>query len=290
MNFEFGEEMSCILGAPLSEAGGVTITGLDLSRPLPASQREQIREAFCVHHVVVFPGQLLSREQQFAFIANFGEVERHGVRNAQTKRYAAAHVISNLDSDGNPVDRSASPVSNYRWHTDKSYYPVPPMLTALYAVELPPRGGDTEFANTAIGYAALDESAKRRIEGLRVVFYWGAGARKPEVSPHSPPLPEHPPVDHPLVRTHPETARKALYLGNHASHILGMPEAEGRALLEELLEHTTKPQFVYAHRWRIGDLVMWDNRCLLHRAVANYEMGRYRRVLHRSVVRGTVPY
>jgi taurine dioxygenase len=282
--------MSCIPGAPLSKAGGVTITGLDLSTPLPPSQLEQIREAFRVHHVVVFPEQVLSREQQFAFIANFGEVERHGVRNAQPKRYAAAHVISNLDKDGNPVDRSTSPVSNYRWHTDKGYYRTPPMLTALYAVELPPRGGDTEFANTAMGYAALPEATKRRIEGLRVVFYWGAGARQPGTSPRSPAeAREHPPVDHPLVRTHPETGRKALYLGNHASHILGMSEPEGRALLDELLAHTTQPQFVYTHRWRIGDLMMWDNRCLLHRAVANYEMGRYRRVLYRSVVRGTVP-
>ncbi|HEX9534842.1 MAG TPA: TauD/TfdA family dioxygenase [Stellaceae bacterium] len=281
--------MRCILGAPLSEAGGVTITGLDLSTPLPVSRREQLREAFRIHHVLVFPEQVLSREQQFEFIANFGEIERHGSRNAPTKRYAAAHVISNLDKDGNPVDRSSSPVSNYRWHTDKSYYPVPPMLTALYAVELPPRGGDTEFANTAVGYAALAEATKRQIERLRVVFYWGAGGR--DASPRSPAdSREHPRVDHPLVRTHPETGRKALYLGNHASHILGMPEAEGRALLDELLEHTTKPQFVYTHRWRIGDLVMWDNRCLLHRAVANYELGRHRRVLHRSVVRGTVPF
>jgi alpha-ketoglutarate-dependent taurine dioxygenase len=283
--------MSCILGSPLSEAGGVTITGIDLSSPLPPSRREQIREAFRVHHVLVFPEQVLSREQQFAFIANFGEIERHGVRNAQTKRYTAAHVISNLDKDGNPVDRSSSPVSNYRWHTDKSYYPVPPMLTALYAVELPPQGGDTEFANSAMGYAALPEATRGRIEGLRVVFYWGAAARKSGGSALSPAeLGDHPPVDHPLVRTHPETGRKALYLGNHASHILGMPEAEGRALLDDLLEHTTKPQFVYTHRWRIGDLVMWDNRCLLHRAVANYELGRHRRVLHRSVVRGTVPF
>jgi taurine dioxygenase len=291
MNFESGRKMSCILGAPLSEAGGATITGLDVSTPLPPSRREQIREAFRAHHFLVFPEQVLSREQQFEFIANFGEIERHGGRNAQTKRYTAAHVITNLDSDGNPVDRSTSPVSNYRWHTDKPYYPAPPMLTALYAVELPPRGGDTEFANTAIGYAALAGATKRRIEGLRVVFYWGAGARKPDASPRSPAeLREHPPVDHPLVRTHPETGRRALYLGNHASHVLGMPEAEGRALLDELLEHTTQPQFVYTHRWRIGDLVMWDNRCLLHRAVANYEMGRYRRVLHRSVVRGTAPF
>jgi alpha-ketoglutarate-dependent taurine dioxygenase len=291
MNFKSGRKMSCILGARLSEAGGVTITGIDLSAPLPPSRLEQIREVFRVHHVVVFPDQTLSRGQQFAFIANFGEIERHGVRNGQTKRYTAAHVISNLDSDGNPVDRSSSPVSNYRWHTDKSYYPVPPMLTALYAVELPPSGGDTEFANTAMGHAALAEATKRQIEGLRVVFYWGAGAREPDASPRSPAdLRDDPPVDHPLVRTHPDSGRKALYLGNHASHILGIPEADGRALLDELLKHTTQPQFVYAHRWRIGDLVMWDNRCLLHRPVANYAMGRDRRVLHRSVVRGTVPF
>jgi len=138
-----------------------------------------------------------------------------------------------------------------------------------------------------MGYAALAEDTKQRIAGLRVVFQWGAGHR----TPGSPPLSsEHPPVDHPLVRTHPETGKKALYLGNHSSHVLGMAEAEGVALLDELLEHTTRPEFVYVHRWRRGDLVIWDNRCLLHRAVANYAMGRYRRILHRSVVRGTVPF
>src|ERR1700758_1671237 len=103
MNFETGRKMSCIIGAPLSEAGGVTITDLDLSTPLPPNRREQIREAFRVHHFLVFPDQALSREQQFEFIANFGEIERHGVSSGQTKRYAAAHVISNLDSDGKPV-------------------------------------------------------------------------------------------------------------------------------------------------------------------------------------------
>src|ERR1700731_4105758 len=200
MNFKSGRKMSCILGAPLSEAGGVTITGIDLSIPLPPRQREQIREAFHVHHVVVFPEQQLSREQQFAFIANFGEIERHGGRNAQTKRYAAAHVISNLDQDGNPVDRSSSPVSNYRWHTDKSYHPVPPLLTMLYAVELPPEGGDTEFANTLLGYAALPDEAKQRIAGRRVVFSWGASGGKSMMA-----MREDPPVDHPLVRTHPDT-------------------------------------------------------------------------------------
>jgi alpha-ketoglutarate-dependent 2,4-dichlorophenoxyacetate dioxygenase len=283
--------MSCILGAQLSRAGGITITGLDLSRPLTTGSRQQIGKAFSDHSFLVFPDQRLSREQQFTFIANFGEIEVHGGGSARVKRYATAHVISNLDSDGNPVDRSSSPVSNYRWHTDKAYHRMPPMLTALYAVEMPPFGGDTEIANTAMGYAALPEATKRLITGLRVVFYWGAGARNPsEAAGLRADRHHEPPVDHPLVRTHPETGKKALYLGNHASHILGMPEAEGRALLDELLSHTTKPEFVYAHRWRIGDLLMWDNRCLLHRAVANYETGRYRRILHRSVVRGTVPF
>jgi alpha-ketoglutarate-dependent taurine dioxygenase len=280
---------ACIVGPRLSPAGGVRITGVDLAQPLFDKAKERIAQAFRDHHVVVFPDQVLNREQQYAFIANFGEVETHGGRLRQNKRYAVAHVISNLDADGNPVDRSSSPVSNYRWHTDKAYYRAPPMLTALYAVELPPRGGDTEFANTTMGYAALPEATKHRIAGLRVVFYWGAGAG--ELSGDlAARLHESPPVDHPLVRTHPETGAKALYLGNHASHILGMPEPEGRALLDELLAHTTTPEFVYAHRWRNGDLVIWDNRCLLHRAAANYEIGKYRRVLHRSVVRGTVPF
>jgi alpha-ketoglutarate-dependent taurine dioxygenase len=283
--------MTCLVGGRLSTAAGVTITGVDLSQPLPLGLKARVLEAFREHHVVVFPEQVLSREQQYSFVAHFGEIEPHGARTLGHKRHDVAHVLTNLDGDGNPVDRSSSPVSNYRWHTDKSYYAVPPMLTALYAVELPPSGGDTEFANTAMGYAALPERIKRAIAGLRVVFYWGASRHRGEGSePSEDELREHPPVDHPLVRSHPETGRKALYLGNHASHILGMPKGDAVALLDQLLAHTTEPQFVYTHRWRRGDLVMWDNRCLLHRAVANYDMSRYRRVLYRSVVRGTVPF
>jgi alpha-ketoglutarate-dependent taurine dioxygenase len=278
-----GTQMGLVVGPRLSAAGGVAITGIDLARPLPPEPKARILEAFRDHHVVVFPGQALTREQQYGFARNFGEIEPSG--QPGSKRYAVAHVISNLDKDGNPVDRSSSPVSNYRWHTDKSWHAVPPLVTMLYAVELPPAGGDTEFANTLMGYAALPKETKRRIAGLRVVFCWGVSGGKSIAA-----MREDPPVDHPLVRTHPDTGRKALYLGNHASHIQGMPEAEGAALLNELLEHATQRQFVYAHRWRKGDLVMWDNRCLLHRAVANYDMGKHPRVMHRSVVRGTIPF
>ena len=275
--------MSVAVGPRLSAAGGVPITGIDLAQPLRPAPKEQILEAFRDHHVVVFPGQALTREQQYAFARNFGEVEPSG--QPGSKRREVAHLITNLDKDGNPVDRSSSPVSNYRWHTDKSWHAVPPSLTMLYAVEVPLCGGDTEFANTRLGYADLPEETKRRIAGRRVVLRWGVSGGA-SVSA----MREDLPVDHPLVRTHPDTGQRALYLGNHASHILGMPEAEGAAILEELLRHTTQRQFVYAHRWKRGDLVMWDNRCLLHRAVANYEMNKERRILHRCVVCGTKPF
>jgi len=266
---------------PLSPAGGAEIGGIDLSQPLSDTARDHIHQALLEYQFLVFPGQALSREQQYAFTARFGEVEAHG-GGRPGKRQDVAHVTANLDAEGNPSDRFAKG-ANYRWHTDKPYYAVPPALTTLHAVVLPPEGGDTEFANTLLAYEALDDGTKRRIEGLRVVFQWERGLRPGYYAS------ELPPVDHPLARTHPETGRKALYLGNHAARILEMTEGEGGALLDDLLAHATRPRFTHAHRWRAGDLVMWDNRCTLHRAVANYEMNRYRRVMHRNVVRGTVP-
>jgi len=270
------ELVSPHLGPSLSAAVGVEIVGIDLSQPLSGGSRKLILAALRRHRVVVFREQRLSREEQFAFAANFGEVEPHAARGAANKRYAVAHIIANLDADGRPSAKSATG-ANYRWHTDKPYRRAPPWLTTLHAVELPPAGGDTEFANTALAYAALPEATRRRLAGIRVVF-------------RSEYAPGQPAVDHPLVRTQPQTGDQGLYLGNHALHILGLPEEEGRALLDELLAHATRPQFVYAHSWQPGDLVMWDNSLLLHRAVANYEMTRWRRIMHRSVVKGTVPF
>ncbi len=266
------------IGPRLSPAGGVAIRGVDLSQP-NSRLRAAIVAVLREHHVVVFPGQRLGRAAQYAFSAMFGNTE-----DRAGKTPGLAHRIGNLDADGRPTDRFARG-GTYLWHTDKSYYRRPAWLTTLYAVELPPAGGDTEFANTAQAYAALSEETKRRIADMRVVFCWNPGRPPTEEERR-----RYPPVDHPLVRSHPETGMKALYLGNHASHILGMPEAEGAALLDALLAHATERRFVYAHRWREGDFVVWDNRCLLHRAVANYDMTRCRRILHRTVVRGTVPF
>lgn len=278
------------IGARLSPAGGVAITGADLSRPLPADLREAVLAAFREHHVVVFRDQDLSKEEQLAFTLQFGEIEEHVGRHSAAGRYGLVHMVTNVDEDGRPTTK-LSAVGNYHWHTDKSYHAVPSLMTLLHAKELPPEGGDTQFANMAMAYEALPEDMKQRIAGLRVVHSWAASRRRAGAPPPSDiEMRERPPVDHPIVRTHPETGAKTLYIGNHASHISGIPEAEGDALLSDLLEHATQPQFVYTHHWRGGDLVMWDNRCLLHRALANYEMAKYRRVLHRTVVTGTVPF
>ena len=267
--------MTACKNAPLSPAGGVRIEGIDLAQPLSAEQKDAIVAAFLAHQIVVFPGQALTREQQFLFAANFGPVEAHGAHRGEMKRYGVAHVMSNLGADGKPIFR-ISKAANYHWHTDKPYHPAPPMLTTLYAVELPPSGGDTEFANMALAYAELPRDLRRRIAGLRVAFRPAFDNSRPAVT-------------HPLVRTHPDTGRKSLYIGNHSTHIPGLPEAEGAALLAKLLEHATQSQFVYVQRWQLGDLVVWDNRCLLHRAVIDGETGKHRRVMHRSIVRGSVP-
>lgn len=278
------------IGPRLSAAAGVAITGVDLSRPLSPAEREAIHAAFLEHHVLVFRDQDLSKEAQLEFTRQFGEIEEHVGRHAAAARYGLVHMVTNLDEDGKPTTKLVQS-GNYHWHTDKSYHAVPSLMTLLHAKELPPVGGNTQFANMAVAYDALSDEVKQGIAAMRVVHSWAASRRRAGAPPPSAiEMQERPPVAHPLVRTHPETGAKTLYIGNHASHIEGLPEAEGDALLQQLLDHATQPPFVYTHQWRDGDLVMWDNRCLLHRALANYEMAKHRRVLHRTVVTGTVPF
>lgn len=273
----------------LSDIAGAEITGVDLSQPLTPPLERAINDALLAHRIVVFRDQRLSAAQQHALTLSFGEIEGNVRRLPSGERLPVVHTVHNLDEHGQPT-AAPDAVGNYSWHTDKSYHAEPSLLTMLHALELPPDGGDTQFANAAAAYAALPEESKRAIAGLRVVHSWEASRRHLGLTPVEEETRERPPVVHPLVRTHPDTGEKALYLGNHASHVVGMPEAEGSALLDRLLAHATEPRFVYSHRWRAGDLVIWDNRCLLHRAVSNYDMGRHRRVLQRTVVKGTAPF
>ncbi len=275
----------------LPEFGGIEITGIDLSHPLSRERKDWLLGTFRAHPVMVFRDQHLTKEQQYEFTLNFGEIEgQHVNRLIDAVKYAPVHTVSNVDASGKP----APPLrerGNYYWHSDKSYHDVPSLLTMLHGVEIPPKGGETQFANTALAYAALDAATQSRLTGLRAVHSW----ERSRVQSRSLPATEEqkrerPPVDHPIVRIHPDTGAKVLYLGNHASHVLGWPEDEGRALLRWLEAFATQAEFVYSHRWQPGDLVLWDNRCTVHRALRHEAMEQHRRVLHRTVVKGTVPY
>jgi alpha-ketoglutarate-dependent taurine dioxygenase len=265
----------------------VEITGIDLALPLTQDQRDRILQTFRTHPILLFRRQHLTKDEQYAFTLYFGEIEEHHVnRLVDSARYAAVHTVSNLDRDGQPSDRLGER-GNYFWHTDKSYHAVPSLLTMLHAVELPETGGETQFANMAMAYAALPDAIQRQIDGLFAVHSWEAsrhnsGSRLATEEQQR----ERPPVTHPMVRMHPDSGARALCLGNHVSHVVGLPQIESRDLIARLTAHATRPYFVYSHRWREGDLMLWDNRCLLHRALPNYAMGSARRVLHRTVVRG----
>jgi taurine dioxygenase len=274
---------------PASDVMGAVITGTDLSRPLDEGQRADIRRAFLDAHILIFRDQSLDEEQFSRFAGTFGEIETHVVKNDQGARWSAVHRITNLDAEGHPAERPFTS-STYVWHTDKSFLPVPASATLLQAIELPPAGGDTEFADMTRAYETLPDTMKERLEGLRVVQSLEFMRRHTGSAPASEDdLKTAPPVEHPLVRTHPETGEKSLYIGHYCSHVAGLPEDEGRALLEELLVHATQPQFIFTQRWQPGDLIVWDNRCLLHRAMANYQMAKHRRILMRVVVKGSVP-
>ena len=273
----------------VGEAAGAEVTGIDLAQPIGEAVREVIHAALVEHHVLAFRDQDLTGPQQYALTERFGEPENHVFSTADGKKSPEVHVVNNLDADGKPSSKPFT-FGSFYWHTDKSYHAVPSFATLLHARELPPAGGDTEFANMYRAYEALDDATKQQIVGLKAVHSWEANRRNTGNTPATEAEKrERPPVTHPMVRTHPDTGRKTLYIGIHTSHVDGMPEAEGRQLLDRLLQHATRREFVYAHAWQPGDLVMWDNRCLLHRVVGNYDMDRYRRILHRTVVKGTVP-
>ncbi len=273
---------------PLSPVGGVEIRGIDLAAPFGDEVFDAIMDAFLEHHILVFRDQDLPGEAQLAFTRRFGEIEEHVGRLPNGEKYPLLHVVHNLDEDGNPVRISGG---NYFWHTDKSYHAVPSLLTMLHAVETPAQGGDTQFANMHMAWDSLDRETQEEVSDLCAIHSWEANRRNTRQSPATEiQKRERPPVRHPVVRSHPVTGRKALYLGIHTSHIEGMPKEEGHAFLNRLLRRATKADFIYTHQWQKGDLVLWDNRCLLHRAVANFDMENERRVLHRTVVKGTVPY
>lgn len=273
----------------LSDVAGAEITGVDLSKPISAGMRDAILAAMDEFHVLSFRDQDLTKEEQYAFTLTFGEIEEHVGRHGSGEKYPLVHTVTNLDEATGKPTETPHTHGNYFWHTDKSYHAVPSLLTMLHAIQTPPEGGDTLFANMALAYDALSENEKQALQGRRCIHSWEASRKNTGNKPATEQQKrERPPVNHPLVRTH-ANGRKSLYLGMHISHIEGMDYDEGRTLLADLLERATADRFVYRHQWRQGDLTLWDNRVLLHRADRNYDMSKHARVLHRTVVRGTVP-
>ncbi|HEX3536614.1 MAG TPA: TauD/TfdA family dioxygenase [Stellaceae bacterium] len=252
------------------------IAGLDIGGPLGPAAVQAISEAIDRYAVLVFPGQRLDDERQMAFAENFGELELPRSGRADVARRLRPEVsdISNLDPAGKlrgrDDPRRFDQLGNRLWHTDGSFRRIPAALSMLYAHRVPgssPLGdGDTEFADLRAAYDALPAAIKTEI-GDRVALHDIAWSRaqlgftellfgEKDVLP---------PVPQRLVRTHPGSKRKTLYLAAHASEIVGRPLPEGRLLLRDLIEHATRREFVYRHQWREGDLVIWDNRCTMHR-------------------------
>ena len=275
----------------LSEPAGAEISGIDLSLELDDKKRDQIYNALLQHHVLVIRDQNLTPEQQMVLTARFGEPESHVFHDAKGRSGPQVHVVNNLDKTGKPSSRPAT-FGSFYWHTDKSYHEIPSLATFLHARELPPGGGgDTEFANMYRAYETLADTVKNHIANLRALHSWEANRRNTGNRPATEEEKRlRPPVSHPLVRKHPDTQKKTLYIGIHADSVEGLERQQGIELLKILYRHSTKRENVYVHGWKPGDLVIWDNRCLLHRVVGNYDMDKHRRILHRSVVIGTKPY
>jgi alpha-ketoglutarate-dependent 2,4-dichlorophenoxyacetate dioxygenase len=272
---------------------GVEIVSVDVKAVDEAAFAE-IVAAFNEHSVLLFRGQSLTDEQQIAFSRRFGPLETT-IRSINTQDKTLPHIanLSNVDADNRLIPagdkRNVFNAGNQMWHTDSSFKKVPAHASLLSAREIPAEGGETQFASMRVAYDRLPADMHRFLEGKVAIhsFVYSRGLVDDGLMP-----PEHaaqvPPVRQALVRANPVNGRKAFYVGSHACEIVGMPTAEARALLRELRETATRPELVYTHRWQVGDLVMWDNRCMLHRG-RPWDESKYRRVMHRTTVAGAGP-
>ena len=279
--------------SPLHPRFGVEIRGVDVRRVDEATFAD-IACAFEDHSVLLFRGQRISDEEQVAFSQRFGPLET-SIRTvvSQARFLPQISNLANVDAEdrliGRGDTRNLFNAGNQMWHSDSSFKRVPALASLLSAREVPPEGGETEFASMRVGYEQLPDAARRGLEGKVAIhsFVYSRGLIADGLLP-----PDHaaqvPPVAQALVRANPAHGRKAFFVGSHACEIVGMPTDEARALLRELLDVATRAERVYTHRWQPGDLVMWDNRCVLHRG-RPWDENRYRRVMHRTTVAGDGP-
>ena len=271
--------------APLSGSLGAEIHGVDIACAPSDRQIAQIRQALVDHGVVFFRDQDFDAEQHKRFARRFGDIFIH----------------PNFDPDrGDPevVDLVREPgdsrIVGEEWHSDTTMMPAPPMGAILYGVEIPPYGGDTLFASQQLAYETLPAHLRQAVEGRRAAHSYTAryrdevfsGVRRPTLTAAQ--LAEVQAVEHPMVRIHPETGRKGLFVNeNFTTHILGIPEDESRQILAELFAHSARPEFIYRHQWQPHDMVFWDNRALIHLATGC--PSHQRRHMHRTTIQGSAP-
>ena len=252
---------------------GARVEGIDLSQALDDGTFEHIRELFLEHLVLVFPNQRLGPEQQVAFAERWGRPTVHPI---------VPHI------EGHPAiveirNTGKARTLNEHWHSDVTFNERPPLATMLYALEVPKVGGDTQFANQYLAYEALSDGMRRLLDGVQAV-HSGAGlaavtGADRQAAPHA---------IHPVVRTHPETGRKALYVCRaFTQRFVDTSQAESRPLLDYLMTHAVRPDFTVRHAWSVGDVVLWDNRCVQHYAI--HDHGDAPRLLHRTTIDGDRP-
>ena len=279
--------MSSIQISKLGDALGAEVSGVDLSRPLSAGTFAEIRKAWLDHLVLRFRAQKLSDPQLIAFSKLFGELDPPGP-NPYGKPFLPEHpemnVISNIKIEGAPIGGLGD--GEAIWHADMTYVETPPMAAILYALEVPPSGGDTYWANMYSAYEALPAGLKKKIEGRKAnhdASHNSAGVLRKGYREVTDPR-NAPGAQHALVSTHPETGSKCLFLGRRRnSCVLGLPLAESEALLDELWAHATQSQFTFCQRWQGGDVIVWDNRCTVHRRDSFDPDAR--RLMHRTQIK-----
>ena len=291
---------------PMTQHIGAEISGVDLTKPLDDATFEQIANAFFKHEVVFFRNQKLKPGEQVEFTRRFGILEQHVRKESRLPGHPEILVVSNLLNDeGRAI--GAQDAGRF-WHSDLSYKAEPSLLSALYAVEVPVAAdgtvlGDTNFTSTTAAYDALPDAMKQRLQGLKNIHSYryyrekNIQAQKDEQARGARTVQEHvlteeqlnsvPDVEAPIVRTHPVTKRKGLFINEaHTSAIVGLPRAEGDALRDEICQHTIRPEFQYRHHWQAGDLLIWDNCSALHKANFDYDLP-LRRLMYRTTVRGS---
>ena len=277
-----------IFDAPL----GAEVVGLDLSQPVSDVDFARIHAAHLDHHVLVFRDQRITPRQQVEFSRRFGPLQIHVLRNFQLQGHPEVLIVSNIIENGQPIGLGDA---GHFWHSDLSYKERPSLGSFLHAQELPEEGGDTLFANMHLAYDTLPAALRHAIRGARAEHsYLAKYDELQERNPYRPKLTqaqieEVKPVVHPVARVHPETGRRALFVSEHfTTRIIGLPEDESKALLQELFAHSVKPEHIYRHKWQAHDLVFWDNRSLMHLAAGTPE--NQRRKMYRTTIEGDVPF